>query len=141
MAIINCPECGKEISDKAASCPNCGYVLNGGNKTSGTPIIAAGAVSSCPKCGSKNISYQREQTGSVGAGTNRVVIQQARKSHGCLYWFIIGWWWKPMYWLMFGWWWGLLFGGKSRRGLNFHANKALTRTTAVCQNCGYSWKA
>jgi len=27
MALINCPECGKEISDKAASCPNCGIVL------------------------------------------------------------------------------------------------------------------
>lgn len=25
MALINCPECGKEISDKANSCPNCGY--------------------------------------------------------------------------------------------------------------------
>ena len=24
MALINCPECKKEISDKAASCPNCG---------------------------------------------------------------------------------------------------------------------
>lgn len=24
MALIKCPECGKEISDKAASCPNCG---------------------------------------------------------------------------------------------------------------------
>lgn len=24
MALINCPECGKEISDKAANCPNCG---------------------------------------------------------------------------------------------------------------------
>ena len=28
MAMINCPECGKEISDKALSCPNCGYSLN-----------------------------------------------------------------------------------------------------------------
>ena len=25
MALINCPECGKEISDQAISCPNCGY--------------------------------------------------------------------------------------------------------------------
>ncbi len=25
MALIKCPECGKEISDKAVSCPNCGY--------------------------------------------------------------------------------------------------------------------
>jgi hypothetical protein len=24
MALINCDECGKEVSDKAASCPNCG---------------------------------------------------------------------------------------------------------------------
>ena len=28
MALINCPECEKEISDKAKSCPNCGYELN-----------------------------------------------------------------------------------------------------------------
>ena len=28
MAIIKCPECNKEISDQANSCPNCGYVLN-----------------------------------------------------------------------------------------------------------------
>lgn len=27
MALINCPECGKEVSDKAANCPNCGYPL------------------------------------------------------------------------------------------------------------------
>jgi DNA-directed RNA polymerase subunit RPC12/RpoP len=25
MALINCPECGKEISDQAISCPSCGY--------------------------------------------------------------------------------------------------------------------
>lgn len=24
MALIKCSECGKEVSDKAASCPNCG---------------------------------------------------------------------------------------------------------------------
>ncbi|MBN2893516.1 MAG: zinc-ribbon domain-containing protein [Bacteroidales bacterium] len=28
MALINCPECGKEISDKALSCPNCGNPMN-----------------------------------------------------------------------------------------------------------------
>lgn len=27
MALITCPECGKEISDQAISCPNCGYVM------------------------------------------------------------------------------------------------------------------
>ena len=28
MSMINCPDCGKEISDKAVSCPNCGYPLS-----------------------------------------------------------------------------------------------------------------
>ena len=27
MALIECPECKKEISDSAASCPHCGYQL------------------------------------------------------------------------------------------------------------------
>ncbi|TCU72863.1 hypothetical protein EV204_105199 [Tissierella praeacuta] len=27
MALISCPECSKEISDKAKNCPNCGYPL------------------------------------------------------------------------------------------------------------------
>lgn len=28
MAMIKCPECGKEVSNQANNCPNCGYVLN-----------------------------------------------------------------------------------------------------------------
>ena len=27
MALIDCPECGKEVSDKAPSCPHCGIVF------------------------------------------------------------------------------------------------------------------
>lgn len=27
MALIKCPECGKEISNKARKCPNCAYSL------------------------------------------------------------------------------------------------------------------
>jgi hypothetical protein len=27
MALVSCPECGKSVSDKARSCPNCGYPL------------------------------------------------------------------------------------------------------------------
>lgn len=28
MALIICPECGKEFSDKAPACPNCGFPTN-----------------------------------------------------------------------------------------------------------------
>lgn len=27
MALIKCPECGKQISNQAASCPNCGFPI------------------------------------------------------------------------------------------------------------------
>lgn len=27
MALIKCPECNKEISDKAKKCPNCGFPI------------------------------------------------------------------------------------------------------------------
>lgn len=27
MALITCPECGKEVSDTANNCPNCGYPI------------------------------------------------------------------------------------------------------------------
>ena len=32
MALINCPECEKQISDKANSCPDCGFPINNDNK-------------------------------------------------------------------------------------------------------------
>lgn len=33
MALINCPECSKEVSDKAPSCPNCGNPISTANDT------------------------------------------------------------------------------------------------------------
>lgn len=42
MALINCPECNKEISDKAECCINCGYKL-----TKQEPMFQ-GVY--CPKC-------------------------------------------------------------------------------------------
>ena len=32
MPLMNCTECGKEISDKAASCPHCGAPTKWGQK-------------------------------------------------------------------------------------------------------------
>lgn len=38
MAMIKCPECGRQISDKAPYCPNCGVAI-------------AGKIIRCPQCG------------------------------------------------------------------------------------------
>ena len=34
MALINCPECGKEISDRAENCPHCGFPITKQDKKS-----------------------------------------------------------------------------------------------------------
>lgn len=33
MALINCPECNKEVSDLAKTCPNCGIGISDGKLT------------------------------------------------------------------------------------------------------------
>lgn len=35
MALINCPECGRRVSDKAAACPGCGYPIAGTEREDG----------------------------------------------------------------------------------------------------------
>lgn len=54
MALIKCPECGSEISDKATECPNCGYILE--KKPIAKVCEECGAelengAKICPQCG------------------------------------------------------------------------------------------
>ena len=46
MALIKCPECNKEISDKATACSNCGFPLN-----EEIPKIENSGMNVCPRCG------------------------------------------------------------------------------------------
>ena len=47
MALIKCPECQSEVSDKAKTCPKCGYQIDeiAKNEPSST------GMNICPKCG------------------------------------------------------------------------------------------
>lgn len=68
MALMKCPECGKEISDKAASCPNCGAVVKKkfcqhcGEQIDSDCVI-------CPKCG--------KQVGEVGGNDRNIIINNS----------------------------------------------------------------
>lgn len=79
----------------------------------------------CPKCGSENVNVQL---------TNKVDIKNAH--HGIIWWICIGIWWIPIKWLIFT----LpalilaIFGHKKQKVIN------KTIKTAVCQDCGNSWK-
>jgi DNA-directed RNA polymerase subunit RPC12/RpoP len=62
MALINCPECGKEISDRAVNCPNCGVPL----RTDSQHIPAQKNIRKdtdvilCPKCHSTNLHVDKK---------------------------------------------------------------------------------
>ena len=71
MALINCPECGKEISDQAVSCPNCGTPINKTEKKfcqhCGEQIDKECVV--CPKCG--------KQVGELGGNDKNIIINNS----------------------------------------------------------------
>jgi ribosomal protein L37E len=46
MALIKCPECGKDVSDKAKACPHCGCPISEPQKENDTEIYTQ-----CPECG------------------------------------------------------------------------------------------
>lgn len=62
MALINCPECGKEVSNKAGNCPNCGYPIpssetvmqQAGGETDTSKVLADAAEG---EEGNKNPGY------------------------------------------------------------------------------------
>lgn len=57
MALVSCPECGKQVSTAAVSCPHCGMVLTSGAPPSPSPapataagvVFAPGAAPSAPE--------------------------------------------------------------------------------------------
>lgn len=133
MALINCSECGKKVSDMASNCPNCGHPIH-----QSTEQKVDDNFPRCPKCGSNNVSFQREQTASFGGSKTSI-----KKGHGIMYWIFIGWWlsfFKAM--LAIGTL-GIstLFLRKKKTSANtLNASKQFNRTMAVCQHCGNSWK-
>jgi primosomal protein N' len=73
MALIRCPECAREASDKAKSCPNCGYPL--ATPTATQTVKCHDCAKEfpleqevCPACGLFNAQkYQNAEPASEGA--------------------------------------------------------------------------
>lgn len=45
MALISCPECRREVSDKAPACPHCGYPINMGGRPARPPLSESSVLS------------------------------------------------------------------------------------------------
>ena len=96
MGLINCPECGKEVSDQAQSCPHCGYPLEKNEENVQRGVDAVGKwnpTQQQPKertrmfntihCRFDNfhfILYRNEHRNKRHAGTSREISGLNRKS-------------------------------------------------------------
>ena len=70
MALINCPECGREVSREATACPQCGYPVAQRLRTAAAPTQALAS--------------------DAGAGAE--VLLEARPSWWNFFWyFVFGW--------------------------------------------------
>lgn len=76
MAMINCSECGKEISDKAASCPNCGAIVKKKFCQHCGEAIDNDCVV-CPKCG--------KQVGEIGGSDRNIIINNSSSASAASY--------------------------------------------------------
>lgn len=116
MALINCPECNREISDTVKSCPHCGFELK--PKQTNEPVnntVNKPNGIKCPQCGSTNISITQEQDLSV-------------KNRGC-----IGW----LMWIILA---CCTCGLALIIPLMTNSKvKSTTKTVCICQDCGRKW--
>lgn len=60
MALIKCPECENEISNRAASCPNCGMPMRQVASTSAPVSHQNEDLLHCPKCKSTNLHIDKK---------------------------------------------------------------------------------
>lgn len=56
MALINCPECGRQVSTQAEKCPGCGFPIGKLNQQPNYSQIQRQSVQmqKCPQCGLEN---------------------------------------------------------------------------------------
>lgn len=68
MALINCPECGREISDKAPACPGCGVPVSLGNQVANPPQVQVPTT----------VTYNRNS--DTFSGTMTLVVKLAMRA-------------------------------------------------------------
>lgn len=76
MPLINCPECGKQVSDKAPTCPNCGFPLNSISSNEATSDTES-AQSDQPESVTEK---QKDGSSNETQGNNKLPDTQAKKS-------------------------------------------------------------
>lgn len=79
MALIKCPECGKEVSSKAEICINCGYPIQKEMPINNEPP-KFDYLKKCPVCNNNNYSYNNE-TGFITCNICGMVVAENKNVH------------------------------------------------------------
>ncbi|MDO4275909.1 MAG: hypothetical protein Q4D16_19755 [Eubacteriales bacterium] len=124
MALITCPECGKEFSDQASACPNCACPTQ--------PIASKGGIT-CPKCKGRNVQVSLEAVEEKSKGRDEVrkksIVTRAANSAGR----------ATMVMATAGLW--ALTPKKSKYSeKKTGKTKIINKKYAICQDCGNSWE-
>ncbi len=70
MVLIKCSECGKEISSKAKSCPNCGCPINDESTLPKKKIIIKKCFHSALRT---SVFIDNQPVGEIGVGANKTI--------------------------------------------------------------------
>lgn len=74
MALIKCAECGKDVSDKAASCPNCGSPIQ--NIAAAGPIDTFRGINGTIVIYQNRVELRREGVLGLGRGDSVFPLNQ-----------------------------------------------------------------
>ncbi len=81
MALIKCPECGKDISDKAIQCIHCGYPLSEINNKNVTKTNVELSDKQCPCCKVKKQHIIKDNIKEVCSVCGYVFNEEYVKQH------------------------------------------------------------
>jgi DNA-directed RNA polymerase subunit RPC12/RpoP len=91
MALIACEECGKSISDRAASCPHCGLPLAPVTPPSLNPtqpeqvrsLLSNRDATACPKCGSWQVHAEKRGWNLMfgDLGSSQIIVTCLKCGH------------------------------------------------------------
>ena len=157
MALITCTECGKEFSDKASACPNCGCptseiintnseekpkeysafhkFLYGNNANAKEAWNNSGKYNSgqlCPKCHGTHIKYDIQSVQTQTKGKSEVRDKSALTKVGNKMGraAMIG---------MTGGLWALTPKKSDKKEVQKSKTKIINNKIAICQDCGNIW--
>ena len=78
MALISCPECGREVSTAAEACPQCGYPIHSETPELASPTCytcSATATTRCQRCGALSCVRHLQSTFVLAGGGGRYELR------------------------------------------------------------------